>query len=232
MKNIVLLSLAFLTLTATAQTINQFDAQGKRHGKWTKNFDKTKVLRYQGQFNHGKEIDTFKFYKNINRKAVLSAIRVFNANNDLANVTFYNPRGLMVSQGTMQHKTYVGKWRFNHENKKEIMISENYNAKGKLEGERLVYYENGQVAEKEFYVNGILDGPALWYQRDGKVIREITYSNGLLQGPFKSYDLQQQLLIEGQYRNDGKHGIWKYYKKGKLLRQKDFTKRSKNPKKQ
>ncbi|WP_452220244.1 toxin-antitoxin system YwqK family antitoxin [Lacinutrix salivirga] len=232
MKNILLIALVLVSMVASAQTINQLDSQGKRHGKWSKNFENTKVLRYEGQFNHGKEIDTFKFYKNINGKAVLSATRVFNTNNDLALVTFYNPRGLMISQGKMKHKTYVGKWRFNHENKEDIMISENYNANGKLDGERLVYYENGQVAEKEFYANGVLEGKAHWYQRDGKLIRLLTYKNGILDGPFKSYDLKGELLIQGQYRNDGKHGIWKYYKDGKLLRQKDFTKRSKNPKKQ
>ncbi|GAA4239505.1 hypothetical protein GCM10022291_34080 [Postechiella marina] len=40
--------------SVSAQNINQFDAQGKRHGVWKKNFENTKVLRYEGTFNHGK----------------------------------------------------------------------------------------------------------------------------------------------------------------------------------
>lgn len=46
-----------------AQNINQFDANGERHGIWKKNFEDTNIIRYEGQFFHGKEIGLFKFYK-------------------------------------------------------------------------------------------------------------------------------------------------------------------------
>ena len=73
MKIVVAYILFFITSFGYSQSVNQFDADGKRHGIWKKNFDKTNVLRYEGEFFHGKEIGVFKFYKNINKKAVLTA---------------------------------------------------------------------------------------------------------------------------------------------------------------
>ena len=50
-----------------------------------------------------------------------------------------------------------------------------------------------------------------------------------MHGLYKSYDEKGNLVIEGQYKNDYRHGIWKTYKNGKLLEEKDETRRSKNP---
>ena len=70
MKFIYLSLILLIATIVSAQDINQVDANGERQGVWRKNFDKTKVLRYEGEFSHGKEIGLFKFYKNINGKAV------------------------------------------------------------------------------------------------------------------------------------------------------------------
>ena len=48
----------------------------------------------------------------------------------------------------------------------------------------------------------------------------------------KYYDSDGKMLAEGAYRNDQKHGIWKFYEKGVLTEEKDFTVYSKNPMKQ
>ena len=61
MRAIILL-LFFISGSVLGQEINQFDAQGKRHGKWKKFFKGTKKVRYSGQFEHGKEVGVFKFY--------------------------------------------------------------------------------------------------------------------------------------------------------------------------
>ena len=65
------------------QEFNQFDSNGKRHGKWKKNFEGTEVLRYEGQFEHGKEVGVFKFYQNLENKAVLAATRTFKKDSDI-----------------------------------------------------------------------------------------------------------------------------------------------------
>ena len=226
------LTLLIFTLSSTfmlAQEFNQFDSNGKRHGKWKKNFEGTEVLRYEGQFEHGKEVGMFKFYQNLENKAVLAATRTFKKDSDIALVVFYTSTGNKVSEGAMRGKTYVGKWLYYHKNSDQLMTSEFYNNKGKLEGLRTTYYLNGNVAEKANYKNGKLDGLSQWFSGESVLIREYTYKDNMLHGAYKSYDEKGNLVLEGQYQNDYRHGIWKTYKDGKLIEENDFTRRSKNP---
>ncbi|TYA71554.1 toxin-antitoxin system YwqK family antitoxin [Seonamhaeicola marinus] len=216
-----------VSISFSAQTINQFDDNGKRHGIWKKNFDGTKVLRYEGQFNHGKEIGTFNFYKNIRNKAVLTASKVFNESSTTANVTFYTSKGKVISEGKMDGKTYIGTWKYYHSNSDKLMTIEHYNNNGNLEGERLVYYDNGQMAEKQNYINGKLNGESFWYSVKNGVLKHFQYENGELHGISRYYTPRGDLKAEGRYKRDKKHGVWKYYENGKLINEKDFTPKSK-----
>ena len=229
MKIVQLLSICLLTIVASAQNINQFDAQGKRHGVWKKNFENTKVTRYEGEFYHGKEIGVFKFYKNIDGKAVIAATKQFNKDNDIALVKFFASNGKTISEGQMKGKAHIGKWTYYHKKSDQILSIDQFNDQGLLDGERLVYYETGQLAQKEYYKNGKLQGKSVWYNEAGIVTNEYHYVNGELHGNTKTYDSQGHLILEGQYQKDRKHGIWKYYKNDTLVQEKDFTRRSKNP---
>ena len=46
MKRQLILLLFFVSAIGWAQDINQFDADGNRHGVWKKNFDGTQQPRY------------------------------------------------------------------------------------------------------------------------------------------------------------------------------------------
>ena len=129
----------------------------------------------------------------------------------------------------MKVKDYIGEWKYYHKNSKQIMIIEHYNNQGNLQGERFVYYNNGVVAQKEFYEDGKLHGPSISYSESGVVIKEFLYANGELHGLSKFYNAEGKLITEGHYKNDKKHGIWKYYNNGRLVKKKDFTRYSKNP---
>lgn len=210
-----------------AQTFNQFNENGKRHGVWRKYFEDTKVLRYEGAFTDGKEIGLFKFYKNIKGKAVLSATRQFNDSTDLAEVTFLTSIGKVISNGKMRGKTYVGTWKYYQKNSDKLLFFEHYNDEGKLEGKRYVYYENEQVAEEANYSNGLLQGDAIYYSLKGMVLKTMFYVDGELHGEAKFYNPKGELLVEGIYRRGKKHGPWKYYNDGELKETKDFTIKSK-----
>jgi len=212
--------------------VNQFDDNGERHGAWRKYFDKTKQLRYEGQFNHGKEVGTFKFYTLSRGISVLSATKLFNDDNAMAQVSFMSSKGTLISKGQMHNKLFVGKWIFYHNNSTAILSSEFYNEKGELEGEKQVFYKNGAIAERSNYIGGKLSGLSFWYAENGMVLKAFNYKNDELDGVCKYYDNSGVLEAEGAYKSDRKHGIWKYYKNGTLTETKDHTKRSKNPKKQ
>lgn len=207
----------------SAQNINQFDDNGKRHGVWKKYFNNTKILRYEGTFNNGKEIGLFKFYKKINNKAVLTATKEFNATNNVALVKFLTANGKIISEGQMLGKAYTGTWKYYQKRSNELLTLEHYNDMGQLNGERLVYYKNGQIAEKQNYKEGQLHGASFWYSENNVVIKVFIYVDGELHGLSKFYNPLGELITEGVYKNGKKHGIWKYYEDQKLVKEKDFS---------
>ena len=223
MKKSLVLSILLFCAFASAQDINQFDAYGKRHSIWKKYFDDTTVLRYEGEFNHGKEIGLFKYYKNIDKKASLTATKQFNLEDNKAYVTFFTSTGKVISEGAMDGKLYIGVWKYYQQRNNGLLTLENYDAQGRLDGDKFVYYENGQVAEKQFYKHGKLEGASYWYSEKNIILKEFHYVNDVLHGVAKFYGPKGELMIEGQYKNGVKHGIWKYYEKGELTEEKDFT---------
>ncbi len=230
MRKIILILCSLLVSFTYGQEVNQLDSNGKRHGIWKKNYKGSNILRYEGQFNHGKEIGTFKFYENINKKAVLVASRIFNEVNTIAEVKFVTPKGNTVSEGKMNGKVYIGKWMYYHKDSKQVMTEEFFNDKGELEGERKTYYLSGKLAQNANYKTDKLHGEFKLFSEKGKLIQFYNYKEGNLEGPAKAYDANGDLTLEGVYKDDKKHGIWKYYENGKFVRKKDYTRRSKNPK--
>lgn len=230
MKNyFLILIFTLITSFGFAQKLNQYDANGQRHGVWKKNFEGTKVLRYQGEFNHGKEIGTFKFYKNLNGQSSLTATKIFKAESDIAVVKFYSSTKNLISQGQMRGKTYVGKWLYYHNKSKQVMTEELYNNKGELEGDKKTYYLSGKIADIVKYQSGKINGVAQSFAESGILISSFQYKNNALHGQAKIYDTKGNIKKEGVYQNDRRHGIWRFYEHGKLVKEKDFTRRSKNP---
>lgn len=218
-----LLILFGASFSMIAQEINGFDAEGKRHGVWRKNYDGTKVIRYEGEFNHGREVGFFKFYENQNGQPVLAVEKkFFNDSND-AFVQFFEDGKRLISEGRMSGKYYVGEWKYYQKGSKALLTIENYNDNGLLDGKRITYYVNGQIAEEKVYVDGKLEGESKWYSENGMVLKAFNYKGGELHGLSKYYDATGNLLIEGAYKNGKKDGIWKHYENGKLSKQEDLS---------
>jgi len=212
-----------LTPLSAQKSTNKFDKAGKRNGLWTKNYHKTDQKRYEGKFVHGKEVDSFKYYTLSKGKSVLSAVKVFNEKDSLADVTFFASNKKVISKGKMNGKRYVGQWIYYHNNSTAKMIVENFNEAGELDGERKVYYKNGSVAEQAFYKNDKLNGVAKWFLENNILIKSSHYKDDKLQGRTINYNAKGVIDSEGDYIANQKKGIWKYYKDGKLNREIDHT---------
>ncbi|RNC86831.1 MAG: toxin-antitoxin system YwqK family antitoxin [Winogradskyella sp.] len=217
----------FLTVILTSLdaqvSVNKFDESGERHGIWQKNYPNTNQLRYKGQFEHGKEIDTFKFYKLKQKRSVLSAIKVFNPNNNKAEVSFLASNGSVISKGIMDGKKFIGKWLFYHKNSTTIMTEETYNATGQLEGTRKVYFTSGTIAETSEYQNGKRDGVTKTYSESAKLLQESNYKEDKLNGESLYYDASGNMEAKGNYNANLKTGIWEYYKNGELTKKVDHN---------
>ncbi len=212
-----------LTLASAQKSVNQFDKDGKRHGLWTKNYYQTDQKRYEGTFKHGKEIDTFKYYTLSNGKSVLSATKVFNEKDSIAEVKFYTSKMKTISEGKMNGRRYIGQWIYYHKESSQKMIVENFNDNGLLEGQRTVFYINGNIAEESQYKNGKLDGSTQWFSEDNKLLRKSEYIADQLNGKTVNYDKKGNVTSEGTYKDNKKVGVWKYYKNGKIKKEIDHT---------
>lgn len=210
----------------SAQEINQLDDAGKRHGVWQKKFPKSDQLRYKGQFEHGKEVGTFKFYCD-DCKSQPMVIKEFSAKNNLADVQYFTKSGKLVSEGKMNGKNRIGEWVYYHEKTNRIMTREFYR-EGAMEGVKTTYYSNGQITEELNFQSGLKQGENNYYSPDGVLLKKLLYINDLLHGPAEYYDAHGNVTIKGQYVNGKKHGLWKYYKNGKVELEEIYPKPVKN----
>jgi len=220
-RNIFLqiLFIAFSTVII-GQEYNAFDKDGKRHGKWRKKFENVDKIRYEGTFEHGKEIGEFKFYK-LDSKEFPSAVKVFSKNSDSVLMKYYTIKGGLVSEGKVIGKKRVGSWKYYHRDSDKVMMIEQYQD-GILNGEQKTFFVNGQLTEVTTYLKGKRHGIRKIYSEEGKILKEFIYENDQLHGLTKYYNTKGELIIEGNYKRNRKDGIWKYYKNGKLDEEKLF----------
>lgn len=222
MKYLIIIFL-LSSVSALAQAdINQFDAEGQRHGIWKKKYPGTQQLRYEGQFEHGREVGTFRFYC---KSCGSQPTTVMEYHQDgTATVSYFTPKGHLVSTGTMRQKKRVGDWVYYHKGSKKIMMREQYE-NDLLHGEKQTYYPSGQLAETQRYEKGEAHGENRYYSPEGVLIKNLQYALGKLEGPASYYDASGNLIIEGTYKNGQKHGLWKCYEEGKLTKEETFPKK-------
>ena len=212
-----------LNTIANAQTdINQLDGKGNKNGMWKGYYPESKRLRYDGLFDHGKEVGTFKYYDDTQAQSVI-ATREFNKKDNSAYTIFYNQSKNIVSEGKVVNKLYEGQWKYYHENSKVLMTLEQY-VKGKLEGTRSVFYPDAKIAEETNYTHGVKNGPYKKYTTNGVVLEESNYKNGQFDGKATYRDPQGNIVAQGLYVNGKKKGIWQFYANGKLVSEENMSK--------
>lgn len=206
-----------------AQTdFNKLDDKGNKNGVWKGYYPESKRLRYDGTFNHGKEVGKFNFYDDTQAQTVI-ATREFNSKDNSAYTIFYNQSKNVVSEGNVVNKLYEGQWKYYHENSKVIMTLENYK-KGKLEGIRSVFYPNAKIAEETNYINGIKNGFYKKYTVDGIILEESNYVKGQFDGKAIYREPNGNVASQGIYVNGKKKGMWQFYENGKLVKEENMSK--------
>lgn len=195
-------------LTFAQEKINQFDVNGNRTGIWKKLYDNGNI-RYQGQFEAGKEIGVFKFYS-INNPNFPTLIKTYFKENDTATVEFFTEKEILQSKGSMIGKERVGKWIYFNADGKTILSEENYE-NGLLNGVSKTFYKNGNITEILHYKNGKLEGITQRFSNEGILLEEISFKNGMRNGLAKFFDTNGALIYSGMYENDEKVGKWEFY---------------------
>jgi antitoxin component YwqK of YwqJK toxin-antitoxin module len=211
MRYLLLLLLCNLTF---GQEINKLDENGKKHGLWKGVHEESKRPRYEGTFEHGKEVGMFKFFDDTKAGTVI-ATREFNPKDNSCYTIFYNQKKNKVSEGKVANKQFEGEWKYYHKDLPLIMTLEYY-SNGKLNGVRKVFYKSGELAEETTYKNDVKNGIYKSYAENGVVLEESNYKNGQYDGKAIFRTTDNQIASEGVFKNGKKVGIWKVLEKGKL----------------
>ena len=201
---------------------NKLDEEGNKNGIWKGIYTDTKNPKYEGAFEHGKEVGIFTFFDNKKTKIII-ATREFNRNDSAAHTIFYDQLKNKVSEGKVVNKLYEGQWKYYHKASKVIMTIENY-SDGKLVGLRSVFYPNGKIAEEMFYKNNLKNGVYKRYTESGIIIEESNYKNDQYDGIaiFRDAD-SGSIVSKGQFSNGKKTGIWQFFENGKLVKEMNMS---------
>jgi antitoxin component YwqK of YwqJK toxin-antitoxin module len=211
--------LLLVSISMFAQNdFNKLDEKGKKQGLWKGNYEDTKNPKYEGTFEHGKEVGTFTFFDNTKTKIVI-ATREFNPKDNSAYTILYDQKKNKVSEGKVVNKLYEGQWKYYHKASKAVMTIENYR-NGKLEGIRSVFYPSGKIAEEIVYINNLKNGNYKRFTEAGIIIEDSNYKNNEFEGlaTFKDPD-DGSIVSTGNFLNGKKVGIWQFFNKGKLAKE-------------
>ena len=129
-------------------------------------------------------------------------------------ITRYQDAAGKLVQADEQYKNNrpAGTWRDYFPDGKALRKTETYGPNGRLVGDRITYFENGQIQNRQPYLNGFLGGVGQEYFASGKLRKETTYVRSQIQGAFKEYREDGSLAVSGLYRNSRQSGLWTYYK--------------------
>lgn len=216
----VLLLICISFHNGIAQEINQTDSEGERHGVWKKFYDNNRI-RYEGEFEHGREVGVFKFYSAAQSDTPL-VVKTYSKETDSIAVQFFTEKGVLESEGKMIGKERIGKWLYYHKDGKQVMIEEHYK-NNMLNGTYKIFYPNGKLTKIAHYKDDVLDGNSKKYAQDGVLIEDLNYKNGVLNGPAAFYETNGNIKQKGVYEDDLKVGVWEFYTDGALTKSKEIV---------
>jgi len=112
------------------------------------------------------------------------------------------------------------------------LYSKSYYDKGQLNGERYIYYPDGQIEVYEQYIDdvlhdtlktyypsgalklvmiydyGVLNGVVTKYKETGELVERVTFADNEENGPFEEYHENGQIRWKGKYLNgENEHGL-------------------------
>lgn len=204
----------FTHIHLNAQEINQFDDNGKQHGKWIKYFEKSEIVRYEGQFDHGVPIGEFKYYYNTGN---LKTIANYENRGTVCKTVSFFGNGNKHAEGTYINREKEGQWIF-YDGYNNVIATENY-SKGKRHGQSITFLPTGEKIEEINYENGMLSGEWKRFYMNGNIHIEGKILNDKWNGDFTFYNMNNKKNVKGKYINSLREGDWTFYDDdGKLIK--------------
>lgn len=223
MKVILIFFLCVFSLSSFGQNVT--DSKGKKQGPWSKTYPNSKVYQYKGQFKDDKPVGTFTyFYPSTKVKAIIK----HSETSTRSEAFYYHENGSLMSHGIYRNMKKDSIWLnfgpsgriSNYETYKNDLLDgkkviyyvpedPNDNSKivsgtyiysaGKLNGEVVLYFENGTVKEKGTYLNNKKHGIWERYHSNGKKMNLERFKNGVTHGWCESYDEAGKLIVKSYF---------------------------------
>ena len=85
--------------------------------------------------------------------------------------------------------------------------------RGIINGPINIYYPNGKIQVKQFFINNRKAGIWQYFYENGKLKTEIVYNimSNEEEGIMKNYDEKGVIISEGKIINDNMAGVWNHY---------------------
>ena len=203
-----------ISLHTTAQinpNINQFDKQGKKHGKWIGYNENKQSKRYEGEFNHGAPVGRFTYYA---MEGYVSG-KVDFINDSISNAQMFHENGSIMAEGKFLNQTKSGKWYIY--SRTGYLLNAFHYINGALEGTQYSYYpkfddyEEIKVMEQYECKGGLKNGVWKSFHKLGTVKAEGNYVEGNKEGVFTYYFINGSIEMKGAYERDLREGEWFFY---------------------
>ena len=101
--------------------------------------------------------------------------------------------------------------------------NQGYVKNGKLEGEVILFNENGTILATSNYKNGKIHGVEIFYHKNGRLSAINNYRDGELEGESIAYYDNGQLRRKGVWKNTKLEGYWEFYNKDGSIRENSGT---------
>jgi antitoxin component YwqK of YwqJK toxin-antitoxin module len=212
---LLVIYITFFSMSFTqAQQINQYDDNGKQHGKWVRYYPQSQVKRYEGQFNAGVPVGEFLYYYESGK---LQTKAQYEKNGTVCYTTSYYGNGEKIAEGIYVNKLKDGEWKY-YDGSDNVIAIEHF-VNGKKHGASLTYLPGGQLIEEKTYVNGKAQGVWKRFYRSGKPHFEGGLLNDHWHGQFVFFNVDGKKIATGAYQKSVKEGDWSFYdEKGLLIK--------------
>lgn len=186
------------------EKVNQYDQQGRKHGKWTKPY-RNGQKAYVGQFNHGEPVGTFKrYHPNGNLKAIMNY-----REDDKVYTELYNLKGKKQAEGIYTGRKKDSTWLIYDENG-NLVSKERYET-GKREGKSVKFYSSGDTSQIMRWKDGKKHGIFKQFFENGQLKMIGRYLEGTLDGHLTIFYPNGYKNVEGKYKDNLREGKWVYY---------------------
>lgn len=100
----------------------------------------------------------------------------------------FRPDGSRQAKKGYQNGLRQGKWLQYFKQGEKLMVEVNYDH-GKIDGDRVTYFESGQVRQQVPYKEGVIHGTLTNWDESGQKLSEITFEKGKVVGRITRFDI-------------------------------------------